>query len=226
MQTYSHLLITAVLGRKLKDREKGLAADEEPNKLPPTRTSALLIGSVAPDMLLILVSVAVIGYNLLAVTDTAVRSANIGYFFDVMYFEDPLIIALHSLLHAPFVIFALALWGWWGWKKARPWAPALFWFALACGLHSVIDIFTHVHDGPVIFFPFEWTIRFQAPVSYWDPAYGGLIFALLEHLLDLGIIIYLIMRWVKDRRASQARGLATQLTNELRAKSPQQGTTP
>lgn len=197
MQTYSHLLITAVMGRKLKKRDP--EDNPSPNR-PPMHMAALLLGSIAPDMLLIFVSIGVIGYNVLAVSDTAVRSANINYFFDVMYFDDPLIIALHSLLHAPFIILALVGLGWWGWRTGHNWAPALFWFAVACGLHAFIDILTHVHDGPVLFFPFEWTTRFQAPISYWDPAHGGLIFAPLEHLLDLAILIYLAYGWIKQKR--------------------------
>lgn len=200
MQTYSHLLITAVINRKLKDREQKLAQNDQPTSWPPSHTAALLAGSIAPDMLLILTSVGVIGYNALVVTDTAVRRANISYFFDVMYFENPIIIALHSLLHAPFIIMVLGIGGWLGWRKGYKWGAALFWFAMACGLHSLIDIFTHVHDGPVLFFPFEWTIRYHAPISYWDPNYGGRIFAPLEHLLDLFLLIYLVYRWRKDRR--------------------------
>ena len=66
-----------------------------------------------------------------------------------------------------------------GWTK-------VYWFALGCGIHSVIDIATHHHDGPLLQFPFDFDYRCKSPFSYWDPRHYGWIVMPLEHALDLG----------------------------------------
>jgi hypothetical protein len=78
----------------------------------------------------------------------------------------------------------------------------VYWFALGCGPHSFIDILTRRNDGPLLFFPFNWTYRFPVPVSYWYPAYGGRTFAVLEGTLDVVIIAYfatLALTWARRR---------------------------
>ena len=178
MQTYSHLLITAVVNEKLK--QKGVAV----------ASKALLLGSVAPDIPLILITIGFIAYTQL-LNPAAAGDVSFMESYDQHYFTNPYWIAAHNLLHAPLLILLYGGIGYWRMKKGDGWGKALFWFAIGCGLHSTIDIFTHVHDGPVLFFPFNWTYRFSSPVSYWDPEHGGSIFAPLEHLMDLGILIYL-----------------------------------
>ena len=58
-------------------------------------------------------------------------------------------------------------------------------------LHSVVDVLTHHDDGPLLFFPFSWTIRFYSPISYWDPAHFGRPFAIFELVFDLVLVLYL-----------------------------------
>jgi len=176
MQTYSHLLITAVVNEKLK--QKGVAVVSK----------ALLLGSIAPDIPLILITIGFIAYTQL-LNPTSNMSLMENY--DQLYLTNPYWIAAHNLLHAPPLILLYGGIGYWHMKKGEGWGKALFWFAIGCGLHSTIDILTHVHDGPVLFFPLNWTYRFSSPISYWDPEHGGSIFAPLEHLMDLGILIYL-----------------------------------
>lgn len=182
MQTYSHLLITAVFNEKLK--EKGVAV----------ASKALLIGSIAPDVPLILITIGFIAYNQF-ITPIGVGDRLFLENYDQNYFTNPYWIASHNLLHAPLLLLLYGSIGFWRMKKGDRWGRALFWFAIGCGLHAILDIFTHVHDGPVLFFPFNWTYRFAAPVSYWDPDHGGNIFLPLEHLLDAGILIYLFVKW-------------------------------
>lgn len=204
MNTYSHYIITAYLNRRRKQlEENGGTAAAQGMKLPPVNSKAFLLGSVLPDFMLIFISAAVIGYNRLFSSSEIARE-NIGYFFSYMYFHDWRIIAAHSMFHAPLIILGLYFLGWWGHKRQRPWGQTLIWFALACGLHSAIDILTHFDDGPVLFFPFNWSYRFSSPVSYWDPNNYGNIFAPLEHLLDLGLIIYLVRDWRRRRKLAQA----------------------
>jgi membrane-bound metal-dependent hydrolase YbcI (DUF457 family) len=182
MQTYSHLLITAVFNEKLN--EKGVAV----------ASKALLLGSVTPDIPLILITIGFIAYTQFINP----ADAGGGLFmdrYDQLYFTNPYWIASHNLFHAPLLILLYGGIGFWRMKNGDRWGKMLFWFAIGCGLHSTLDIFTHVHDGPVLFFPFDWRYRFSSPVSYWDPEHGGNIFAPLEHLLDVGILIYLFVKW-------------------------------
>ena len=84
--------------------------------------------------------------------------------------------------------------GYWGLKQGKKWGAPLLWFSIGAGFHTTIDILTHVDDGPLLFYPFDWQTRFTAPISYWDPKHGGRIFAILEHILDVLLIIFLIKR--------------------------------
>jgi hypothetical protein len=180
MQTYSHLLLTAVL-------QKATRIDN------PDAVSGLLAGSAAPDVPLALLSV---GY---VVDRRYVRphlpdKTRCSPTYNELYFNNSWWIAAHNSLHAPLPLFALALLGL---LLRRRW---LLWFALGCGLHTAVDIFSHADDGPVLLFPLDWHKRFLSPISYWDPQHGGRTFRLIEHLLDLLLIGYLILQRVSDKR--------------------------
>ena len=89
------------------------------------------------------------------------------------------------------IIALVILWRAQGLRGApRRW---LRWFLAACLLHSFVDVLTHVDDGPLLFFPFEWTIRFESPVSYWDSRHYGTQFAVFELTLDVLLIAYLCL---------------------------------
>jgi hypothetical protein len=55
----------------------------------------------------------------------------------------------------------------------------------------VVDIATHVDDGPLLLFPLHWTLRFQSPVSYWDRTHYGREFTIFELTLDVLCLGYL-----------------------------------
>lgn len=184
VNTPSHLLITASLQKATRHRWT----------LP---TSALLWGAVAPDLLLIVLSVLVgLHHVLLLGMGPAVVAERL---FDDYFFNNVWWMAAHNLLHAPLVLLGgLAL----CWRQRfanaglRSW---LFWFFAACLLHTAIDIPLHSHDGPLLLFPFEWTVRFESSVSYWDPEhYGGLVFG-FEIVLDTLLVVYLLVPWLRER---------------------------
>jgi hypothetical protein len=79
----------------------------------------------------------------------------------------------------------------------------------ASALHTAIDIPLHYDDGPLLFFPFDWQTRFYSPVSYWDPNRYGVPFAIFEHLLLLGMLIYLAVQWWRQRRAKATTSVAS-----------------
>lgn len=187
MQTYTHLLMTAALGHALH------------TQAVPVRNRAFLLGSFLPDMPLFLFS---IGF---AVYYRFIESLPAGYRFfegyDEMYFNHPLWIAGHNFLHAPFLILLYGSVGYWAARRGRAWGWSLVWFALGCGLHSVVDIATHYNDGPAVLFPFNWHWRIYSPISYWDADHYANIVAPLEHLLDVAVLGYLSLQWWRTRKA-------------------------
>lgn len=194
MQTYSHFLITALIWDLLRRRT------------PPIRTgAAFLWGSVAPDIPLIVLT---IGYALSNKISGSNKST-FGDAYDELYFHNTWWMLLTSLFHAPFLIasyFALgvALNAWKGAGRLSKAGRPLCWFALGCGLHTLLDIPTHAGDGPLLLFPFEWHYRFPSPVSYWDPDHHGRVFAPIEAALDVALIVYFMVvfvRWYQARRA-------------------------
>lgn len=204
MQTYSHYLITAVLGRQIKKREKEGETSRARSKLPPLRRFALMLGSLAPDLPLIAITIIFLTgdwleMRMIDANGQVVRS-NVGYLFRTMFFHEPWVKAAHNLFHAPLLAVAYTALGYGAWKNGKGWGAALFWFGLACTLHTAIDIPLHYDDGPLLFFPFDWETRFYSPVSYWDPTRYGRPFVIFEHLLVSGLLIYLIVDWLRTRR--------------------------
>ena len=191
MQTYSHALINGALAAPL--RRRGWKVNG----------FAFVLGGVLPDMPFFLLTImSEVYYRLIGGTPTG--ESPMIYAHMTLYFTDPLWIAAHNFLHAPLIILSLGVFGYWAAKQHRRWGVFLLWFTLGAGLHAVIDIFTHADDGPVLFFPLNWSFRFNSPISYWDPEHYGLIFTSLEHLLDLVLIFVLVKTWRRTRRTANS----------------------
>lgn len=187
MQTYSHLITTAWLARYLARR--GVPVD----------AGAMLAGSALPDAALGAISAGyVLDRRILRphLPDKTLCSPT----YNDLYFKNPWWIAAHNLLHAPLILLWLAATGFR--FRERPWGRRLAWFAAGCGLHALVDIFTHAGDGPVLLFPLEWHKRFRSPVSYWDPEHSGRRFRRIERLIDVALAGYLLFA----RRRSGAAG--------------------
>jgi LexA-binding, inner membrane-associated putative hydrolase len=156
----------------------------------PIAKGAFLFGSVAPDLPLWLLSIGGMIYARVVLGwDTGKAAA---WLFDHLYFHNPVWIIAHNFLHAPLILLAgLAL----VWRQRRNIGSRSrwwFWFLVACGFHTIIDIFTHANDGPLLLFPLDWTTRFNSPVSYWDDRFYGQIFQQFEIGLNLLLLLYLI----------------------------------
>lgn len=174
----SHLVINAAIEKKY-GRKLGFVP------------SAFLWGSVLPDMPLGLLSIGYFIYRRYLVIQPAPGIMNNA--FDNLYFNNPWWIASHNFLHSPTAlsIYAIFLWRF----RNNPNTRGGWWltFVLGCMIHSVIDIFTHFNDGPVLFWPFEWHIRFRSPVSYWDKAHGASQFFWVEMGINVMLIGYLFL---------------------------------
>lgn len=178
MNTPSHLIINAAL-RKWATTDNRLAIPR----------SAFLLGAVLPDLPLWLLWAATFLQQRVVRGEASAPLWSEAY--DQRYFSDPLWIAGHNLFHAPILLLlGLALL----WRaRAAVGSRAYWWFWLLAGclLHTALDIPVHVDDGPLLLFPFEWSVRFRSPVSYWDPRFFGREFAVFEVLLNLLLLVYL-----------------------------------
>ena len=163
--------------------------------------SAFLWGSVAPDIPLYVLTLGGWIYYVY-IRGWEVRPA-FEYMFDDLFFHNVVWIALHNVLHSPLVI-AIGLALCWSYRNAaeglRRWG---FDFFLSCLLHTAIDIPTHVHDGPLLLFPLNWSWRFVSPISYWDSRYFGREFAIFE--LSLNVILLVILLTDIIRKRSERR---------------------
>ncbi|MEL6151532.1 MAG: metal-dependent hydrolase [Chloroflexota bacterium] len=190
MQTYSHAIINATLGKQLEKRG-----------VRPMYW-ALVLGSLMPDAPLTVLTLNY-WYNIRAELGAGASPEQLfGERYDALYFGDPVWITSHALMHAPLMIALWLLIGWFsGFRQGKTWGKWVFWFAVGNALHSLLDIPTHAGDGPLLLYPFNWSLRYDSPVSYWDPQRYGTIFAPLEHLLDVLLIGYLVFDGIiKPRR--------------------------
>jgi hypothetical protein len=190
MNTPSHLIINAALHRRFGAGR--------------IRGSAFLLGAVLPDIPLFILWIGSYLYYRFVLNDPAVVMMDER--FDTFYFTNPIWIVGHNTLHSPLVLIVAltALWrchstpntrgGWW------------FWFFAACLVHTALDIPTHVNDGPLLFFPFNWSLRFNSPLSYWDRRYYGEQFAVFELVLNSVLLLYLSWPWLLRRIRGRVTG--------------------
>jgi len=199
MNTPSHFLINYSLGRllRLPQRYK-------------IKMSAVAWGSLAPDIMLYLLSVVAIPYYAIIHGWSLDRAAD--YVFDVLFFENIGWIIAHNFMQAPIILTVAILISFLYMRSAQRthntrrhtialWCFVLF---LSAMLHTILDILTHHDDGPLLLFPFNLTVRFFSPVSYWDEAHYGNIFFFFEAGIDLlcaGYLIYLRIMRVRSKNS-------------------------
>lgn len=169
-------------------------------KVPMVR-SAVLLGSIAPDIPLYLLSFCSYFYFTKVLSWTP--NDTFRHMYDTLYFEDPGWIACHNFLHSPVVLVtALII------IRARKTPSAVAnwiqWFCAACMLHAFVDIATHYDDGPVVLWPLSQNLRFYSPISYWDANHFGRQFAVFEFLFDMALVGYIVIPWIRARGARLA----------------------
>lgn len=211
MQTYTHVVMTALLNHKLKAANPLSLADASPvnQTIPPLNPVGLMLGSFAPDAPLTLLAISCIlldqrqRHRSAAKVEAEVVQSLTGHLFSQRFFHDWRVKLVHNLFHAPLLLLAYGWLGYQAWQRGHGWGATLFWFAAACGLHTLIDIPLHTDDGPLVFFPLDWSTRVHSPVSYWDPKHYGRQFALFEHLLLLGMLGTLVLNWWRPQGATK-----------------------
>ena len=181
MRTPSHFLVTAVFSHRFHF-----------NRID---SKALLLGSFLPDIPFALLTLFYeIYYRWFAPSPVATESI-MAYLHFELFYTNPLWIVSHNFFHS-LIINSLLLWGgYWGvirnWRYGRP----LFWLSSSMLFHTVIDIFTHHSDGPLLFFPLNLSYRFASPISYWEWDHYGLPFTIFEYLLNGFVLLYFFWKW-------------------------------
>ncbi len=89
MQTYSHLLITALAGDRLKKRGVAL------------HTKAFLVGSFLPDLPLIVLSIGFFISSRWLSPQPLMEQQLFGELYDYYFFHDPLWNVGHNTIHEP-----------------------------------------------------------------------------------------------------------------------------
>lgn len=178
MHTQTHIIMgAALLGRRV-----------------PKRAWIAALGGVLPDVPML---VTVAALKVMGVPDPII--------FGFLYWQEPWQIANavgHSVwLWGGLFVLALVL-------RERLSAAAniidrcslVMVFAFSGLLHTVIDFLVHREDAHMSLWPMtRW--KFVSPVSYWDPAHFGHIFAVFEAALGLWLAVLLFRRfhnlWVR-----------------------------
>ena len=128
MQTYSHLIVTAAINSRLVRKTR-----LHLTQIPPLKSGALLLGSVLPSLPLTLISVVVMACDLLAgvfarndfpsshpgapAPAELLDASLTARLFEVWFYENPWVIAAHSLFHSPLLVSCFILIGWLAWRR-------------------------------------------------------------------------------------------------------------
>lgn len=105
---------------------------------------------------------------------------------DHFYFKNDVIIAFHHVLHAPLSLLMLTVFCLFYGK-----GPQGLWFLAGAASHSLVDVFTHAQDGILIFWPFNWTYRFNSGVDQWDMDGAGYLLIIME---SLSLIVFAVLK--------------------------------
>lgn len=147
-------------------------------------------GGLAPDVPLhVLAAGSLVWY---AVAQGMTPPETFEHVFGTMFFEDPVWKAANSALHAPLVLAALAVAGG---AAGGPRGRHIRALAAGAAIHAVVDVLTHHSDGPLLWFPVDWSYRFASPVSYWEPEHFGRPMSVLDLGLTVGLGLWAVRRW-------------------------------
>lgn len=117
---------------------------------------------------------------------------------DAIYFSGPFGgtgSALHSAVPVVALLVLYRLLNLGGRDRRR----ILLWFLLGWLGHTVADFFTHVDDVRPLFWPLsDWT--WSSPVSYYNSAYYGRQFFVVNHVLMLLTMALLLVARLRRRR--------------------------
>ncbi len=158
-----------------------------------------ILGGLAPDVGLFAMTVGATAYFVVG-KGWSVRES-LQVIFDDYFYSEPVFVIAHNVLHAPLVILGLYGIAQVAVRRGRPrMGNGLKAFALGCAVHTALDIPVHHNDGPLLLFPFEWSLRFNSPVSYYDPNHYGSVLAPLDAAITVVGGALIVGAWAMRRR--------------------------
>lgn len=120
-----------------------------------------LLGGILPDLPLCI-------FFILACLYSGNFSQGLALFRNY-YDQNLYVIAAHNVLHSPVSLAMISTLCFFVGRHRQ----SLKMFVAGCFSHSLVDIYTHVDDGPKVFWPLEQKAQFASVVSHWDARYGG-----------------------------------------------------
>jgi hypothetical protein len=168
--------------------------------------SAVLLGSIAPDIPLYFLSIGG------AMWFTWIENMKPGqvaqHMFKNLFYNDPVWMSLHNVLHSPTVLIAALTLLWFTEASEKLVASWWTWFFGSCLLHTLVDIPVHHDDGPLVFWPLNWSFRYASPLSYWDMNHYAAFVIPFEVTLAIVLTLILIRNWFK-RAKPEHKGVST-----------------
>ena len=159
--------------------------------------SAVLLGSIAPDIPLYFLS---IGGAMWFSWVEKMKPAQVGqHMFKNLFYNDPIWMSLHNVLHSPTVLIAALILLLFVCGRKRVIESWWTWFFSSCLLHTLVDIPVHHDDGPLLFWPLNWSYRYASPLSYWDTNHYAAFVIPFE--VTLAIVLALLLIWNRFKTA-------------------------
>lgn len=150
------------------------------------------MGSVAPDIALYGLSISgIVWFRWIKHWEWEAIGTHL---YSNLFYNDPWWITLHHSLHSPTVLAVALLVTRLSTGTTRFLDSWWTWFFASCMLHTLIDIPVHHDDGPLVFWPIDWSYRFESPVSYWDPNHFGRPAMAFEALLAIVLLARLLLK--------------------------------
>jgi len=164
--------------------------------------SAVLLGSIAPDIPLYFLAIGGAMWFSWVEKMKPVQVAQ--HMFKNLFYNDPVWMSLHNVLHSPTVLIAALALLLVIYRRERILESWWTWFFSSCLLHTLVDVPVHHDDGPLVFWPLNWSYRYASPVSYWDTNHYGAIMMMFELVLAVVLVLLLIWRRFRNVPARQA----------------------
>lgn len=114
---------------------------------------------------------------------------------DALYFDGLWLPIAHNFLHAPLSILYISLIAIICCFRRPRHHPLIGAFALGALSHSLLDIVSHIEDGPLILWPMSESLRLPGLFSHWALGKGGGIITALE----ISFSLYIFANWVRKK---------------------------
>lgn len=184
MKTPTHLLAGYIFSRA--------------TRMTALDTRCFIAGACLPDLPIIVCWPALGVYTV--ITGGGFDISRFREIADRLYFSDSALAHLHNLLHSPVSLALLILLTGILFPDRPRLRRCLVVALVGAVTHSVIDIVSHVDDGPLVFWPVEQSIRVRGLFSHWNPAYGGGWVTIAELIGTCAAGVYLTgRRMILDR---------------------------